>query len=84
MWYTESMKLTAVVKLVPTEEQRALLYQTLETTNAACNVISDKAWDTKTFSRVPLHRLTYVPIRAAYPLAAQVVVRAIAKVVDEF
>ena len=78
------MKLTSVVKLVPSEEQRALLYQTLEQANAACNTISATAWDTKTFTRVPLHRLTYAPVRAAYPLAAQVVVRCIGKVVDAY
>jgi IS605 OrfB family transposase len=78
------MKLTAVVKLVPSEGQRALLYDTLETANAACNTISDVAWTNKTFARVPLHRLTYAPVRAAYPLAAQVVVRCIGKVVDAY
>jgi IS605 OrfB family transposase len=78
------MKLTAVVKLVPTDTQRELLYATLEQANAACNAISDTAWDTKTFSRVSLHRRVYANIRAAYPLAAQVVVHSIGKVADAY
>lgn len=78
------MKLTAVVKLVPSEEQRALLYDTLAQANAACNTISETAWANQTFARVPLHRLVYAPVRAAYPLAAQMVVRCIGKVVDAY
>ncbi len=78
------MKLTAMVKLVPSEEQRALLYQTLEQANTACNAISDTAWTHRTFARVALHRLTYAPLRAAYPLTAQMVVRCIGKVVDAY
>jgi IS605 OrfB family transposase len=78
------MKLTAVVKLVPLDPQRPLLYATLEQANAACNVISETAWTRQKFSRVPLHRLVYAPVRAAYPLAAQIVVRCTGKVVEAY
>lgn len=78
------MKLTAVVKLQPTDVQRQLLYTTLECANAACNSISEQAWNTKTFGRVPLHRLTYEPTRQQFDLAAQLAVRCIGKVVDAY
>lgn len=78
------MKLTAMVKLQPTDEQRQLLYHTLETANAACNSISETAWQTQQFGRVPVHQLTYHTIRATYPLTSQLVVRCIGKVVDAY
>ena len=52
------MKLTAIVKLTPTDKQRRQLLQTLERANVACDWISDVVWEKKVFSRVPLHHLT--------------------------
>jgi putative transposase len=78
------MKLTTMVKLLPTDTQRQLLYQTLATANAACNTISSVAWQTKRFGRSAVHRLTYDTLRLQYPLASQVVIRCIAKVVDAY
>lgn len=78
------MKLTAVVKLVPTSEQHTYLLQTLERANAACNFASGVAWEAKQFSQVGLHKATYYPIRADYDLAAQMAVRCIGKVVDAY
>ena len=74
------MKLTAQVKLLATHEQLALLKQTMETANAACNAISHRAWQNKEFQQYRLHKLTYHEIRAAFRLTAQVVVRCIARV----
>jgi len=79
-----SMKLTAKVKLQPTPEQFALLKQTLETANAACNWISDQAWQTKTFGQFQLHKLVYAQTREQFKLAAQVVVRCLSKVADAY
>lgn len=78
------MKLTATVKLKPIPEQRQLLYETLERANAACNFISEQAWEAKSFGRVPVHRLTYHPVREQFDLAAQMAVRCIGKVVDAY
>lgn len=78
------MKLTSQVKLLPTPEQAQLLRQTLETANAACNVISAHAWECKTLRQFPLHKLTYQNVRDRFPLAAQVVVRCISKVADAY
>lgn len=78
------MKLTATIKLQPTEEQRDLLYATLERSNAACNYISERAWAEQRFGRVPVHHLTYSAVRADFDLTAQLAVRCIGKVVDAY
>ena len=69
------MKLTSVVRLQPTDHQYRLLLATLETANAACNAISNMAWEVKQFGRVPVHRLAYASIREAFGLTAQLAVR---------
>ena len=48
------MKLTAHLKLLPTPTQADMLKRMLETTNAACNYISDLAWQTHTFGKFAL------------------------------
>ena len=53
------MKLTAQIRLNPTGEQAAILLETMEMANAACNAISDYAWETKTFTAFKLHRAVY-------------------------
>jgi IS605 OrfB family transposase len=78
------MKLTITVKLQPTPDQAAALLATLEQANAAANTISQTAWATHSFGQFALHRLVYAPTRAATGLAAQVVVRLIAKVADSY
>jgi len=78
------MKLTAKIKLQPTSEQHALLLQTLERANAACNFASQQAWEQQVFQQYPLHHLTYQDIRSQFSLAAQVAVRAIGKVADAY
>jgi predicted transposase len=50
------MKLTAKIKLQPTDTQRQLLHDTLKRANAACDYISEQAWDAQRFGRVPVHR----------------------------
>ncbi|MGL4611603.1 MAG: RNA-guided endonuclease InsQ/TnpB family protein [Trueperaceae bacterium] len=78
------MKLTAKIKLTPTPEQRKLLRQTLETANAACNYISDIAWEKQVFKQFPLHRLVYFATKEKFDLGAQMVVRLEAKVSDSY
>jgi len=78
------MKLIAQVKLLPTPEQADALKRTLELANAACNFVSQKAWQAKTFKQYDLHHLCYKDVRAKFPLSAQVVVRVIAKVADAY
>lgn len=78
------MKLTAQVKLLPNPDQAIALQRTLEIANEACNIISQKAWDTLSYRQFSLHHLTYQTIRDTFPLTAQVVVRCIAKVADAY
>jgi IS605 OrfB family transposase len=78
------MKLIANLKLCPTVSQADVLLRTLKTANQACNWISGKAWDTDTFKQFALHQLTYDACRERFHLAAQMVVRCIAKVADAY
>ena len=78
------MKLTAQIKLHPSEEQREALLQTLERANEACDWISGRAWETETFSQYKLHDKVYHPTRERFDLSAQATVRAIGKVTDAY
>jgi len=78
------MKLTAMIKLLPNDEQRQYLYQTLERANAACNWISEQAWETRTFNMTRLHHLTYYAARAEFDLGSQITVRCIGKVIGAY
>lgn len=78
------MKLTAKVKLLPTPEQRQFLLQTLETANAACDWMSARAWEKRTFGAFSLHKIVYAEARERFDLSAQMVVRLIAKVGDAY
>jgi len=78
------MKLTAKVKLIPTDAQAVSLKRTLETANTACNRISDLAWDAQSFGQFQIHKLAYYEIKAAFDLSAQLIVRCIAKVCDAY
>jgi IS605 OrfB family transposase len=78
------MKLTAKVQLRPTEEQDQLLRETLVQTNRACNYVSERAWQSKTFGKFRLQKLVYRNTREKFDLSAQVVVRLIAKVSDAY
>jgi len=78
------MKLTAPVKLLPDAQQAGALRRTMEQANAACQFVSDRAWDTKFFRRYDLQHLCYRAIRTHFGLSAQVAVRVIAKVADAY
>lgn len=78
------MKLVAKVKLQPSPEQARALKETLKVANAACNYISNLAWQTKTFGQYKLHKLVYYDIRERFGLTAQMAVHCIAKVVDAY
>ena len=73
------MKLTVAVKLQPTPEQVTHVLATLEAANTAANQVSQQAWETQVFAQFKLHTLCYAAVRAASGLAAQVVVRLVAK-----
>jgi IS605 OrfB family transposase len=78
------MKLIAQLKLQPTPQQADALRHTLEAANAACNYISDVAWNTRTFGTFALQKLCYQEVRETFRLAAQMTIRALAKVGDAY
>jgi len=78
------MKLIARVKLEPTPEQHALILQTLEAANAACDFVGELAWRERVFGQFALHRLCYANVRAQFGLGADVAVRVFAKVADAY
>jgi IS605 OrfB family transposase len=78
------MRLTIQLKLLPTSQQADALSRTLLRANAACDYISQVAWEARTFGQFPIHRLTYRAVRETFGIAAQLTVRCIAKVADAY
>lgn len=78
------MKLIAQLKLRPTAEQADALRRTLEAANAACNFISDVAWEMRTFGKFALQKACYEQVREQFGLSAQMTIRALAKVGDAY
>ena len=78
------MKLVLKIKILPSDEQRLLLLQTIEEANKACAYISDVAWENKTFGQYKIHHLCYDDVRQKFNLSAQMVVRCISKVADAY
>ena len=78
------MKLVAQLKLYPTKEQAHFLKETIERANAACNRISEVAWNRRTFGKYALQKLCYRDVRSCFGLSAQMVVRCLAKVGDAY
>jgi putative transposase len=78
------MKQTLMIKLVVTPEQHKALLETMERFNEACNYISTLAFENYTSSQVRLHRIAYRYLREHYGLSAQMAVRVVGKVVEQY
>lgn len=52
--------------------------------NAACDYISQVAWDAHTFGKFALQKLCYQDVRQTFLLTAQMVIRALSKVADAY
>jgi len=78
------MKQTLLVKLAPTPDQHDALLRTLEAFNATCNAIAAVALRERMASRIDLQKLVYYDVRRAFGLAAQMAIRAIAKVSEAY
>src|SRR5699024_10858026 len=78
------MKLTLKMKLLPTDQQAAVLLQTIREANAACSAISEAAWKYKIFNKVKLHHKVYHPFRSTFKLSSQMLIRSIGKVADAY
>ncbi len=75
---------TVRVKLRTNEKTAAALADTMARFNAACNALSQLAWETQTFRQFDLHAAGYHKTRADFALPSQLTVRAIAKVADSY
>lgn len=78
------MKLVANIKLVPSKVQKKLLLETLERCNAACNRLSEIAFQSGKFRQFDLHKIGYDVARSDFALGAQPAIRCIAKVADAY
>jgi len=78
------MNLTLTVKLQPTPDQSIALLETMERFNAACNVVAEVAFCTRTANKIRLQKLVYYDIRERFGLPAQMAVRVISKVAEAY
>lgn len=78
------MKLTLIIKILPTAAQRALLLATLQEANKVCNYISKISFNKKLFNQFNLHKETYHPIKNSSNLSSQMIIRCIGKVAESY
>ena len=76
------MKLAVKCKLLPNEKQHQELLNVMKVFNSACDWVSQKAVETKTFNKVNLHKIVYYEIKQRFNLSSQLAVRVIGKVTD--
>lgn len=80
----DTILLTTKIKLFPNDEQKNHLLAIMKRFNEACNYISQIAYENNTFSKIKIQKLCYYHVREQYELSAQMVVRAIGKVVESY
>jgi len=78
------LKITLQIKIIPSQEQKRALLDTIKEANKACNQISEIAFANQTFNKFRLQKLVYHEIRGAFNLSAQMVVRCISKVSNSY
>src|SRR6516225_2940324 len=78
------MKLTLQLQLIPTSEQKPVLFSTMERFNVAASFAAKAGFDAGVFSQPSIHKLAYAEIRGRFGLSAQMAVRAIGKAVESF
>ncbi len=72
------MKLKRTIKLVvkPSEEEKQILFKTLEEYKLAYNFVAEIGWKSKVSNSVKLHNLTYTTVREKTSLPSQLVISA--------
>jgi len=78
------MKQTMLLKLVPTEEQRHALLETMHAFNEAANYVASIAFLEKTANKFELQKLVYGELRTTYHLPAQLAIRCISKASEAY
>ena len=75
---------TLMVKLSPTQEQHAVLLETMRRFNEACDYIADVAFSIRSASKFKLQTKAYYDVRRKFGLSAQLTIRAIAKTCEAY
>jgi len=78
------MKLTLRIQLLPGDEQKPVLFSTMERFNEAATFAAKVGFEAGVFSQPSIHKLAYFEIRQRFGLSAQMAVRAIGKAVEAF
>jgi IS605 OrfB family transposase len=78
------MKLTIRLKLLPTVEQRPVLFDTIKRFNAAASYAAKVGFEAGVFSQPSIHARCYRELRERFGLSSQMAVRAIGKAVEAF
>lgn len=78
------MILTRKLKLLPNEEQRAALLETMERFNAACDFVALAAFRIQSANKIRLQQEVYYVIRERFSIPAQLAIRAIAKTCEAY
>ncbi len=70
------MKLKRTIKLVikPSEEEKQILFKTLEEYKLAYNFVAEIGWKSNVYNSVKLHNLTYTTLREKTSLPSQLVI----------
>jgi putative transposase len=71
------MKLTLLLQLLPTADQKHALLDTMERFNAASSFAAKVAFEAGVYSQPSIHKRCYREIREQFGLSAQMAVRAI-------
>ena len=72
------------VKLLPSEEQKDRLMDTMERFNEACNLVAETAFQIRSANKMRLQKEIYYELRERFGLPAQLAIRAIAKVCEAY
>ena len=75
---------TIQIKLLPDERQKEALIETFARFNDACNFASRIVFERNPDNKIFLQKIVYSEIREKFGLAAQLAIRAIAKVVETY
>jgi putative transposase len=78
------VKITAKIHLRPSSEQAAALRNTLLEANAACNSLSEFAFEQKVFKQYDLHKAQYYAVKENFNLSSQLIIRCLSKVADSY
>ena len=56
----------------------------MQQANAACTMISQRAWEKSVFTQFKLHQEVYYPVKGSFHLSSQMIIRCISKVADAY